>query len=261
MNCIVITGSTRGIGFGLALAFLKLNRKVIINGTSPESVKKAIHKLSDYNHSVYGFIGKVQEPNFAFDLFSFAVEKFKTVDLWVNNAGVNQPLVKAWDLEYEEINTLISINLNAVIRNTNQVFIEMKKQGHGKIFNMEGLGSDGRMVDKTALYGTSKRALSYFTKAVSNEAKEYAIIIGITSPGMVITDFITEPIKNQSPDESKKAMRIFNMLGSKVEEVCPFLVNGMLKTQKSYPRIEYLTTSRIIKKLIRYLFNRQNHFN
>lgn len=260
MNCIVITGSSRGIGYGLALEFLKRGNNVIINGTSELSVNKALEKLNRYKKNVAGLVGDVKEKYFAVDLYNFACKMFHTVEIWINNAGINQPLCKAWDIPAEDISLLLAVNVEAVIRNTTQIYKEMEKQGYGKIFNMEGLGSNGQMIDKTALYGTSKRALSYFTKAFAKESEHRSIIVGIISPGMVITDFITEPIKLQTPDEAKKTIKVFNMLGSRVEEITPYLVSGMIRTQKHYPRIEYLTTWRVVQKILNHLIKPRNYF-
>ena len=64
------------------------------------------------------------------------------------------------------------------------------QQGGGKIFNMEGLGSDGVMIDGMTIYGTTKSALSYFTRSFSHEARHSAVEIGTLSPGMVVTDML-----------------------------------------------------------------------
>ena len=73
----------------------------------------------------------------------------------------------------------------------------MLTQGFGAIYNMEGMGSDGRTHDGLALYGTTKYALKYFTDALVLETKETPLIVGALRPGMVITEMVTDQYAGQ----------------------------------------------------------------
>jgi len=127
-------------------------------------------------------------------------------------------------------------------------------QGYGKVFNMEGFGSDGRMMDKLSLYGTSKRAVNYFTKSVSKEIKDEKIQVGILSPGMVRTDFLTASSSEVSVGEQLRNNKVFDILAEDVEVVTPFLTSKMLVSHKKYDRIEFLTKRRLIPKLFKLMF-------
>jgi short-subunit dehydrogenase len=123
----------------------------------------------------------------------------------------------------------------------------MIKQGHGAVYNMEGLGSNRMIIKDNVLYGTSKAALTYFTAGAVKEAKGSPVIIGFLSPGMVVTDFL----KSSKPEgHPKSAIRIFNLLADKVETVTPFLVDGMLKNRKHGRRIAWLTTGKMIRRFM-----------
>ena len=131
----------------------------------------------------------------------------------------------------------------------------MKDQGFGKIYNMEGLGSDGRIINKLSLYGTTKRALTYFSRAVARELKNGPVQIGTLSPGMVRTDFIEDSMKSATPAEVRSFNKVFRILGEEPDIVAKFLVKRILRSTKNDDRILYLSTSRLILKLIRRVFN------
>jgi short-subunit dehydrogenase len=129
-----------------------------------------------------------------------------------------------------------------------------KDQGYGKVFNMEGFGSDGRMMDKLSLYGTSKRAVQYFSKAVSREVKEEKIQVGILSPGMVRTDFLNQAMTGVNETEKERNRKVFDILAEDVNVVADFLVSKMLVSTKKYDRIEFLTKRRLLPKLLKLMF-------
>jgi short-subunit dehydrogenase len=109
---------------------------------------------------------------------------------------------------------------------------------------------------KLSLYGTSKRAVQYFTKSVSKEVKEENIRVGILSPGMVRTDFLKESSSAGDAAEQRRTQKIFDILAEDVEVVTEFLVKKILKSTRQYDRIEFLTKRRMIPKILRLMFVR-----
>jgi short-subunit dehydrogenase len=153
-----------------------------------------------------------------------------------------------------EIKNLVSVNITAVMIGTHSALRFFKQQGYGKVFNMEGFGSDGRIMDKLGLYGTTKRAVHYFSKAISREVKEQHIQVGILSPGMVRTDFLSNSASDADPVEQERNRKVFEILAEDVEVVTRFLCSRILRSTKKYDRIEFLTMRRLAPKLIRLMF-------
>ena len=137
----------------------------------------------------------------------------------------------------------------------------MQTQGHGQIFNMEGFGSDGRMMKKMTIYGTSKYALRYFTRSLAKEAANTQVQVGTISPGMVITDLILHSLKTTSPDDIEHTKNIFNILGERVETVTPFLVDRILKSNKNNNHIAFLTIKKVMWKFMKSRFKKNNFFD
>ena len=84
------------------------------------------------------------------------------------------------------------MDLKGAINGSNTAMRHMIKKGSGQIFNVEGFGSDNATMLGLSMYGTSKRAVTYFTEALAKENEELStgVLIGKITPGIMITNFI-----------------------------------------------------------------------
>lgn len=99
MKKIVITGSTRGIGFGLARSFLELGQSVVVSGRTAEtveSVRAALAKTYGEDR-VAGIPCDVTQCDAVQALWERAVDAFGSIDIWINNAGISHPQVTPWE--------------------------------------------------------------------------------------------------------------------------------------------------------------------
>ena len=251
---IVITGSTRGIGFGLAEHFLKMGHRVVINGVNSFRLDQRVSEMEALGFNVIGIPGDVRLEGTHQSIIDHAMERFGSIDIWINNAGIPQSQKYFYELGKEEIENLISVNVNGSLLGTWAAIRFFRKQGHGKIFNMEGFGSDGRMMDKLTLYGTTKRAIHYFSKSVSREVKEENIQVGVLSPGMVRTDFLEGAASTGSPEEQARNKKVFDILAEDVDKVTDFLSRRILESTRKYDRIVFLTMPRLLPRIIKLMF-------
>ncbi|NTU57691.1 MAG: SDR family oxidoreductase [Chlorobiaceae bacterium] len=259
MNTVVITGSTRGLGLGLARHFLDKGCNVVINGSTEASVGRALGTLSSYRDRVHGVAGDVSSRSDIERLCREAEKRFRQVDIWVNNAGLGQPLQKVWELGEDELSRLADVNIMGVVHGTIVPFLAMKQRGTGKIFTMEGHGSKGAILDKMTMYGTTKSASSYFTKSFAHEAKGSGITVGCLLPGMVVTDLLFDTVRDNSP-ESRKRKMIYNMLADDVDTVSAFLVDGMLAASGNFTSIEWLTRRKAMFRMLFGKFRKRDFF-
>jgi len=259
---IVITGSTRGIGYGLAENFLRLGCSVIISGRSGESTVQAVSGLTaQYDKArVIGLSCDVTAPEQVTALWDGAVARFGKVDIWVNNAGHSGEMGMAWERPSQEVESVISANLLGTIYGAQVAFRGMQAQGYGAIYNMEGMGSDGRMHAGLTFYGTTKAAVHYFTKSLAMEAKDTPIIIGGLSPGMVATDLIRDRYKDR-PEDWERARKIFNVIAERVEIVTPWLVQQMLNNQKNGAILSYSSPWKLLRKFLSSPFMKRQVFD
>jgi len=262
MKTIVITGSTRGIGYGLAEQFLDLGQQVVVSGRRQESVDLAVNKLSGEfsNDNIMGFPCDMRDFQRVEMLWQTAVDHFGVVDIWINNAGISQPQANVWDLEPGIITDLVDTNISGALFGARVALAGFMKQGRGAFYNMEGLGSDGRQVEGLTLYGTSKRALNYLTNSLVSEVKGSEVIVGALSPGMVLTDFLLKRYEGKDPEEWESARRIFNILADRVETVTPYLAAQVLKNQKNGARIRWLTGGKAFWRFLTAVFRKRDLF-
>ena len=245
---VVITGSTRGIGLGMAKEFLSRGHKVVVTGTSDQSVEKGLKNIGE-NENVIGVPCLVENTDSIQTVWNKAVEKFNTVDVWINNAGAATSRNGLEELSYEEIKRTVDTNLTGTILATRIVSSKMLEQGSGQIYMFEGFGSNGQLQKGISVYGSTKRALRYFTSAAANEFKDTPIIIGSISPGIVTTDLLLRSSKSSEKDW-EKAKKVLNVLADRPEVVTPWLVEQVLKNNKNGAKIAWLNTIKVLGRLI-----------
>ena len=143
------------------------------------------------------------------------------------------------------------------------VMEEMIKQNSGAIYNIEGYGSNDAKMLGLSIYGTSKRAITYFTEALAKESEERntGVIIGKLSPGVMITDFITNALGDKEKiNLSEKTKKVYNILGDYPDVVAKFLVENMLINTKNNVKIEWLTNRKAAWRFMTSGFNKRDFF-
>lgn len=262
MKSIVITGSTRGIGLGLADSFLALGCSVTISSRSSEKVESTVRALrSKYgDERIFAFPCDVTDCHQVQGLWDAVKSHFGKVDIWINNAGVAHAETKIWDYSPDKVRDVISTNIIGAWHGSLVVLKGMLEQGYGAIYNMEGLGSDGRVINGMALYGASKSALSYLTKSMAKETKGTKILVGGLRPGMVATRLITEQYEGH-PEEWERVKGVFNILSDRVETVTPWLARKILSNTKNGVTISWLTRAKLAQRFLTAPFNKRKVFD
>jgi NADP-dependent 3-hydroxy acid dehydrogenase YdfG len=251
MKNVVITGSTRGVGLCMAKEFLKSGCNVTVSGRSEKSFEIAKQELAEFSDKVLYVPCNVRRKEELENLWQESARKWGQVDYWINNAGQNAPHEFAYDTEQSYVDAVIDTNIRGLIYGSQVAVRNMLLQASGQLWNMEGLGSNDMIQVKTILYGTSKRALTYFTRGLAKELVGKPVLVGRLSPGMMLTDFITKtPDGEKSPViEDQRFKKIFNILADKPETVAAFFVPRMLENKKNDAHIVWLTK---IKALLRF---------
>jgi NAD(P)-dependent dehydrogenase (short-subunit alcohol dehydrogenase family) len=259
---IVITGSTRGLGNGLARSFLELGSTVTISGRRQDAVNTAVADLEDQFDAecIFGSACDVTDPIQVQKLWDESVQAFGKVDIWVNNAGVSGEPGKLWEIPPEKAHVPFSTNVLGTVYGAQVAMKGMLSQGFGALYIMEGMGSDGRKHAGLTLYGTSKYALHYLFESLALEAKNTPIVIGSLRPGMVITDLIIERYTDR-PDDLERAKKIFNIIADRVDIVSPWLAQRMLVNHKSGVILKYSSTWKLLWRFVSQPFMKRDLFS
>jgi short-subunit dehydrogenase len=252
MKNVVITGSTRGIGLAMAKEYMKAGCNVTLSGRQAKITEALAKELHEYNGKYHYIPCNVSNQSDVENLWAKSYEKWGRIDIWINNAGQNCPHEFCYDTPASSVDAVINTNIKGMIYGSQVAAKNMLVQGFGQIWNMEGLGSNDMIQVKTILYGTTKRALTYFTKALAKELKGTPVKAGRLSPGMMLTDFITKtPEGNESPVLKDKSFQfIFNTLADKPETVASFFIPRMIKNVKNDAHLVWLTNA---KSMIRFM--------
>jgi chlorophyll(ide) b reductase len=241
---VVITGGTKGIGEALAMKFLDLGDKVVVTSRSSESAEKYLKSKSSEYPNLSVTICDVTKFIDIENLGKFALEKMGSIDIWINNAGTNGDIYDyLLEIPPEIIEQVTSTNINGCVFGCQVALKIMKEQGYGHIFNMNGLGSNGRVQEKLLTYGLSKSALPYLAKAISIEYKESNVGVHNLSPGMVITDLVTKHI-------NKDNFNIFNILCESPETVAENLVPRMKRIKGTNKSINFSSGIKMMLKFV-----------
>ncbi|HTX79969.1 MAG TPA: SDR family oxidoreductase [Longilinea sp.] len=252
IKTIVITGSTRGIGFGLADSFLNLGCAVMVSGRTQAAVKEAMKKLTESHEKdrVRGIPCDVIDPVQLQALWNAAVAAFGHVDIWINNAGIAAESLPVWEITSEQLSAIVHTNLTGAMLGCGIAIRGMLKQGHGAVYNLEGLGSDrGRFVPGTTAYGTTKAALRYFDDALAIELKSKPVICGSILPGMVYTNLLTGEHDGRKLDP-QRIKGIMNIIGDQVETVAPKIAQRVLANTINGARIRMVSSGTILWRFL-----------
>ncbi|WP_110241481.1 SDR family oxidoreductase [Nocardioides gilvus] len=251
MQTAVITGSTKGIGHAMAREFKRHDVNVVICGRSDDAVSQAIASLGGCPGSgkLLGRATDVTDPAQLQALWDFAVSEFGRVDIWINNAGVAHTTTPIVDTPVEDVTTMVTTNMYGTIFGSQVAARGFAAQRSGRLFNVLGGGSDGRIRPNMGVYSATKRGLDLFTKALVKETAQSGVLVGQIRPGVLISDgWLREATR--APEQVTTQRKMLNIISDHVDDVAPYLVEQMLSTQKTGAEISWLTTGRLMKRFM-----------
>lgn len=259
-SCVVITGSSKGIGFALARAFLKRGKAVVISARNTTQLFAAQQQLqqefsAEQVHAIPCDITQAEQVE---ALWASAVAQFQQVDIWINNAGSCTASQDFTQLSYHEMQQVIETNLWGCILCCQVAFKGMQQQGHGQIFNMEGWGSRGEWSPGMTVYATTKSAVAYFSHALYKESRHSPVLIGTLSPGMVATDLLVSSWTQGNPKHWRRMKRLFYFIIDPPETVAHYLAQRICDNKRNHVRIVWMTPWRLFGRFFLPSYWRRN---
>jgi len=187
----IITGGSRGIGRAMALAFAQEGAKVVVVGRNKSRCQEVFAQISRSGGTAISIQADVSKEADVAAMVSQIKEKFKRIDILVNNAAVNLPFREVIELTLDEWNWVIATNLTGPFLCSRAVLPLMIAQRSGKIINMASLGGRQGAAGR-APYRPAKAAIINFTECLAAEVKEHGIDVNAICPGVVATDMMSE---------------------------------------------------------------------
>ncbi len=203
---VLITGGSRGIGRACAQLFSDLNANVIITYKSNvEEARQTLEMLKPgQQHSMYQL--DVADAGTIEIFFQDFIQKYKQVDVLVNNAGVfiehkiDEVSYDEWQQAWSET---INTNLVGVSNLTYFVARQMIRQGGGKVVNVSSRGAFRGEPNHPA-YGASKAGLNAMSQSLAVALAPYNVTVGVVAPGFVETDMVADYLNSEGGEEVKK---------------------------------------------------------
>jgi NAD(P)-dependent dehydrogenase (short-subunit alcohol dehydrogenase family) len=259
---VVVTGSTRGLGLGLAEAFLASGCSVVVSGRGEAAVRGATDALASRFPAarILGHACDVASPAGVDALWDAARARFGAVDHWINNAGTSSPQVPFHELSAAQIEAVVAANLLGTMLGARAAMRGMLAQGHGTVFNMEGFGSDGAMQPGMALYGSTKRAVRYLTRSLAREARGTPVRVCSLSPGIVVTDLLVSVYAEGAKENWARQRWLFGLIADRVEDVAPWLARKVLAGPQNGAHVAWMTVPKAILRFFQPRYHRRRLF-
>ena len=193
----LVTGSTSGIGLGIALALARQGVNIVLNGFGDTEGPKAQVAALGVKVAYHG--ADMSKPAEIEDLMQFAAAQFGQVDILVNNAGI-QHVALVEDFPVEKWDAIIAINLTSAFHTTRLALPAMKKSNWGRVINIASAHGLVASASKSA-YVASKHGIVGFTKSLALETARTGVTSNAICPGWVLTPLVQKQIDARAANE------------------------------------------------------------
>ncbi|MEY2706796.1 MAG: hypothetical protein RI905_547 [Pseudomonadota bacterium] len=204
----VVTGSTSGIGLGIAKALAEQGANIMMNGFGEKDA--AIAEVKAYGVEVEYHGADMSKPAEIEDMMRTAEKRFGAVDILVNNAGI-QHVANVEDFPVDRWDAIIAINLSSAFHTSRMALPGMKQRNWGRIINLASVHGLVGSAQKSA-YVAAKHGIVGLTKVTALETAQTGVTCNAICPGWVLTPLVQKQVdaraeKDQvSNDEAKKRL-------------------------------------------------------
>ena len=224
-KCAIVTGAAKGIGKAIALKLASLGANIVLNYRSSEKeaaeVANEIKELGVEVLTVKADISKLDEVE---ELIKAAKEKFGSVDIMVNNAGITKDTL-ILRMKEEDFDSVIDVNLKGVFNCMKAITPVMVRQKQGKIISSSsvvGIAGNAGQVN----YSASKAGIIGMTKSLAKELGSRGVNVNAVAPGLIETD-MTNTLGDKVKEEAEKNIPLKRFgKAEDVAECVAFLASG-----------------------------------
>ena len=203
----LITGGSRGIGKAVAEAYAREGAKVFICARNETGLRSALSDMRQEGATIDGCAGDVGDFEDVERIVALALERYRTIDVLVNNASLLGPRVPIASYPLKEWQDVLRVNLTGVFLMSQQILKVMAPRRQGSIINLSsGVGRIGK--PRWGAYAASKFGVEGFTQMLAEELKELDIRVNSVNPGPTRTEMRARAYLHQVPQSLPTADRI-----------------------------------------------------
>ena len=190
----LVTGSTSGIGLGIAKALAAQGSNIVLNGFGDAKEIEALQAgiAQEYGVTTAYHPADMSKSVEIESMMRFAAEKFGAVDILVNNAGI-QHVANIEDFPIEKWDAIIAINLTSAFHTTRLALPSMKAKNWGRILNVASVHGLVGSAQKSA-YVAAKHGIVGFTKVTALETAHSGVTCNAICPGWVLTPLVQKQV-------------------------------------------------------------------
>ena len=193
----LVTGSTSGIGLGIAKVLATHGANIVLNGFGDVDAARA--EFRDIDTEIGYHPADMSKPEQIADMIAYAERTMGRIDVLVNNAGI-QHVANVEDFPPEKWDAIIAINLSSAFHTTRLALPGMRARGWGRILNIASTHGLVASAAKSA-YVASKHGLVGFTKAVALETATSGVTVNAICPGWVLTPLVQQQLDARAAKE------------------------------------------------------------
>ncbi|MBI64243.1 MAG: 3-oxoacyl-[acyl-carrier-protein] reductase [Chloroflexi bacterium] len=217
---VLITGASRGIGKATAIKLASMNHNLAINYNShKDEADEVVAEIKKLGGNAISIQGNVKDKNDCENIIKTTEDKFGTVEILINNAGVisDSLLLRMKDEDFEHT---MQTNMYGTFYCTHRVIQSMVKNRWGRIINISSVvGIRGNIGQSN--YAASKSAIHGFSKSIAKEVATRGITVNVVAPGYVKT--ATSDVLSEKMKETVKSWIPMGRFGE-IEEIVPIIV-------------------------------------
>jgi NAD(P)-dependent dehydrogenase (short-subunit alcohol dehydrogenase family) len=182
----VVTGGNAGIGEAIAQTFVREGAAVVITGRRQDELDRVVHEITHQKGKVIAVAGSVTDDRHVRAVVNEAIQRFGSLDILINNAGVGEFGRRLHELDDETWARVLDVNLTGAFRMTRAAVPEMLKRGRGSIVNISSIASLVGIPYLPA-YAASKGALDALTRAIAVDYAKDGLRCNVVNPGLIAT--------------------------------------------------------------------------
>lgn len=202
----IVTGGAKGIGKGIAYRLAEAGAKVLIADMDESEAQSTAQELTDHGWVAEAFTTDVSDEEQVRSMIKTCKEKFGSIDVLVNNAGI-YPQVPVAEMSAVDFEHVMRVNLRSAFMTTKLAAEVMKQQGGGKIINITSIDALHPSMVGLAHYDASKHGLWGFTKNAALELAPHNIAVNAIAPGGINTPGVSSMQGDRPVDP--KVMEMF----------------------------------------------------
>jgi NAD(P)-dependent dehydrogenase (short-subunit alcohol dehydrogenase family) len=192
----IVTGAGKGLGWSIAERLARDGAHVVITDIDGKSAREKAHLIEQMNRQAMAIEMDVSRWSDVKAMVEKVVERFKRIDILINNAGILGPYLPVTDYPEEDWDRVIEVNLKGTFLCCKAVLPVMKAQSYGKVVNLASVaGKDGNA--NMSAYAATKAAIICLTKTLGKEMAPYNVFVNCVAPALIETEMAREMTPEQ----------------------------------------------------------------